>query len=261
MVPLPLAAIPRGNARRLPSRVGRFVALRAVALAAMGLGLTMAIPAVRAEAPSAAIAKGSAAGPVDLNTADEATLESLPGVGPALAKQIIAGRPFSSADELAKVKGIGPAKLAALRNQVTVGGAKAPSPGTMMPPSAPPNVNKPMMPAMPKAPQPPTSAAAPAPVAPRPMAATPMPGKPSMPMPAGAMQAGTMAGKAAKLPAGKVNVNTAPLEELEALPGIGPVKAKAIVAGRPYEKPEDVMKVPGVKQGIYGKIKDYITVQ
>ena len=45
------------------------------------------------------------------------------------------------------------------------------------------------------------------------------------------------------------------------LPGIGPVKAKAIVAGRPYAKPEDVMKVSGIKQGIFNKIKDAITVQ
>ena len=56
-------------------------------------------------------------------------------------------------------------------------------------------------------------------------------------------------------------INTATKEQLEALPEIGPVKAQAIIDGRPYQKPEDVMKVKGIKEGIYGSIKDYITVK
>jgi competence protein ComEA len=48
---------------------------------------------------------------------------------------------------------------------------------------------------------------------------------------------------------------------LVALPGIGEKKAQAIIDGRPYQKTEDVMKVKGIKQGIYNKIKDRITVQ
>jgi competence protein ComEA len=67
---------------------------------------------------------------------------------------------------------------------------------------------------------------------------------------------------AAKLPPGvKVNLNTASESDLDMLPGIGPVKAKAIIAGRPYVKPEDVMKVTGIKQGTFNKIKDAVTVQ
>lgn len=57
------------------------------------------------------------------------------------------------------------------------------------------------------------------------------------------------------------NINTATLQELEALNGIGPVKAQAIIEGRPYKSPEDIMKVKGIKEGIYNKIKDHITVQ
>jgi competence protein ComEA len=68
---------------------------------------------------------GSAVGgPVDLNTADEAALDALPGVGPATAAAIVAHRQqigrFTSVDQLLDVRGIGEAKLEALRDLVTV---------------------------------------------------------------------------------------------------------------------------------------------
>jgi len=59
----------------------------------------------------------------------------------------------------------------------------------------------------------------------------------------------------------KVNLNTATLEQLETLPGIGPVKAQAIIDARPYTSIEGVMKVKGIKEGIFGEIKDQITVK
>lgn len=69
-----------------------------------------------------------------------------------------------------------------------------------------------------------------------------------------------MSGKLA--PGGeKVNINTASAEQLDALPGIGPVKAKAIIEARPFNAPEDIMKVKGIKQGEFSKIKDMITVK
>ncbi|MGQ4553696.1 helix-hairpin-helix domain-containing protein [Dermabacteraceae bacterium CCM 9519] len=59
---------------------------------------------------------GTPAGPVDLNSAGEQQLTALPGIGPALAKRIVADRekngPFRSIADLTRVKGIGK-KLAA----------------------------------------------------------------------------------------------------------------------------------------------------
>ena len=62
-------------------------------------------------------------------------------------------------------------------------------------------------------------------------------------------------------PGQNVNINTASKEQLDALPGIGPVKAHAIIDARPYQKIEDIMKVKGIKQGEFNKIKDLITVK
>jgi competence ComEA-like helix-hairpin-helix protein len=60
-----------------------------------------------------------APGRVNLNTATRAELEALPGVGPALARRIIAGRPYRTVEDLERVPGIGPAAMAKLRLLVT----------------------------------------------------------------------------------------------------------------------------------------------
>ena len=52
---------------------------------------------------------------LDLNTATEKELRSIKGIGPVLAKRIIAGRPYRTVDDLLKVKGIGPKNLEKIR--------------------------------------------------------------------------------------------------------------------------------------------------
>jgi competence protein ComEA len=56
---------------------------------------------------------------VNLNTASQAELESLPRVGPALAERIIAGRPYRNLEDLDKIRGIGPGLLDQLRPLVS----------------------------------------------------------------------------------------------------------------------------------------------
>ena len=84
------------------------------------------LPSTATGAPPAAASGSGAtpAAPVDLNTASEADLDALPGVGPTTARAIVAYReahgPFQQVDDLTDVQGIGPARLDALRELVKV---------------------------------------------------------------------------------------------------------------------------------------------
>lgn len=84
-------------------------------------GEQIVVPAL-GQAPAAA--PGMSGGKVDLNTADAATLDTLPGVGPATAAKIIAWREanggFAAVEDLLDVGGIGEAKFESLRDLVTV---------------------------------------------------------------------------------------------------------------------------------------------
>lgn len=63
---------------------------------------------------------------------------------------------------------------------------------------------------------------------------------------------------------GRVNINSAGMEELMTLNGIGETRAKAIVEYRTqngrFTKAEDIMQVPGIKEGIFSKIQNQIAV-
>jgi competence protein ComEA len=74
--------------------------------------------------PAGSTPTGTSTGPVNLNTATAEQLEALPGIGPATAQAIVSDREahgsFGSVDDLDRVRGIGAAKLAQLRDLVTV---------------------------------------------------------------------------------------------------------------------------------------------
>jgi competence protein ComEA len=77
-------------------------------------------------------------------------------------------------------------------------------------------------------------------------AAAPAPGK----------TAPAAAAKPAKAPL--LDINTASEAELDAIPQIGPKRAKAIIAGRPYSGKDDLVSRKIISQSVYEKIRDKI---
>ena len=88
------------------------------AAVSVSTGISAQLPEPEIEEPPAA---------VDINTADAALLQTLPGIGEVLARRIIdwreANGPFLTEEDLLAVDGIGPATLEKIRGQITLGGA------------------------------------------------------------------------------------------------------------------------------------------
>jgi competence protein ComEA len=78
----------------------------------------------------ASVSGGPSEGPIDVDVADAASLEALPGIGPALARRIVDDRAqrgaFGSLEALGHVRGVGPRLLARLSDHVTFSGTPRP---------------------------------------------------------------------------------------------------------------------------------------
>jgi competence protein ComEA len=57
---------------------------------------------------------------------------------------------------------------------------------------------------------------------------------------------------------GLVDINSASAEELDKLPGVGPARAKAIIANRPYNGKDDLTQRKILPPNVYNQIKDKI---
>ena len=80
----------------------------------------------------------------------------------------------------------------------------------------------------------------------------------------GSSTAGASPAEGTKPQDGKVNLNTATKEELMTLSGVGESRADSIIAYREengrFQNTEELMQISGIKEGLYNKIKDNITV-
>jgi len=155
---------------------------------------------------------------VDLNKADRAELQQLPGVGDHMADRIENTRrtngSFRTVDDLKTVKGIGPATVNRLRDWVEVEPDDDADPADMLDPPGKAAKNK-------------------------------------------------ASSTRKKTPTAPVDVNRASLEELKAIPGVGPSYAQHIIderAKKPFEKVEDLTRVPGIKERKLESLRPYVTV-
>lgn len=217
---------PGAHAPDPPRPIGRPAQLALATVVAIFLGLL----AVRGYGPrftARPTEPVSSAAALDLNRADAAELEQLPGVGPRLAAAIDAHRrdrgDFRSIDDLRAVPGVGPVMIDKLRPLVKVVPPAATVP-VRADPELPPRVR------------------------------AQAPDEKTEPVRAPAVR---------KIQPGDppIDVNAASPDELQRLPGVGPVMAGAIVAGRPFRSVAELDRVRGIGPKTLDKLRPFVVVR
>lgn len=87
-------------------RIARLLAIAALSLSLWAAPAPQSAKSAKTHTNTGTMpsSKSKPAGLIDINSASAQELEELPGIGPALAKKIIAGRPYRGKDELAQKK-------------------------------------------------------------------------------------------------------------------------------------------------------------
>lgn len=109
---------------------------RYIPLTAMALSLFWCLSAFGQAKASPAPAPAGQQAKVDLNTATEKELDKLPGIGPATAKKIIAGRPYSSVNDLSRA-GVSKHQIELITPLVNVSSPRTGGANRTEPPAAP----------------------------------------------------------------------------------------------------------------------------
>jgi len=242
--------------------------------------VTVGSPARTSGTPNASPDKTSAK--INLNTATQSELETLPGVGSATAKKIMAARPYKSVEDLSKA-GISQSEITKLTPLVSVGSASrttgVESPAKSEKSSEKINLNSATQSELEELPGV-GAATAKKIIAGRPYKniddlskagvsaseiakLTPLVSVGSAePQPelAGSKQPAKPAAGEKSPATSKINLNTATQSELETLPGVGPATAKKIIAARPLKNLSDLSKA-GVSQSEITKLTPLVTTE
>ncbi len=219
---------------------------------------------------------------IDINTASASQIQTLPGIGPVKAQAIIDTRPYATIDELIRVRGIGPKTLERLRPLVTVGPEREPEleKATFQVPgvgieiithyvregdtlskiakrylgiaSAFPNLalyNRIKNPDL---------------IYPGEVVRVPqmriLPQKEVNFARESLAKKEEVRPERNTAPSYLVNINTASASQIQTLPGIGPVKARAIIDARPYATIDGLIRVRGIGPKTLERLRPLVTV-